>query len=245
MPELEESNNSGQGYYPSNNSLTKTFGFGRAIGSKPKIFGDIVDWTQDVNAGDIYYTGEGSGQGWYPIWKTSLKGIETTVSKTQSELSDPNSKYYTDYYKKLKGVLSAQSSLNSLLGLNRAMGLSMTGSATIANEQRKAVEGRITDYAGQSTKDLFQGNIGQANSLLGLQSQLWGQRFQQEQFDAAQKFDWSSFGKMAGQIAGYALAPATGGASLIPTAIGSFGSLSSGQQHTGTAPQWIPGVGYR
>src|SRR5574340_671202 len=108
--------------------------------SKPKTYGKIVDWTNDPNAGDSFYTGEGSGKGWYPIWEDSQKGAEiksgqygSKMEEQQALLSDPNSKYYSDYYKQLKGTLSAQSSLNSLLGLNRAMGLSMGGSATIAN----------------------------------------------------------------------------------------------------------------
>jgi hypothetical protein len=194
---------------------------------KPTVKNDmIVDWTQDPKVGDSFYTGEGSGQGWYPIWSNSQKGAElktqaadTKISDQQALLADPNSKYYTDYYSKLKGTLSAQSSLNSLLGLNRAMGLGMEGSATIANQQRQALQGKITDYAGQSTKDLFQANLGQSNSLLGMGLQnsqfQQGYQFQQKQYQDAQKFDWSQLASTAGNILGYALAPATGGASIF------------------------------
>lgn len=159
--------------------------------------------------------------GWAsPEWLNQLRNemLQEEAQTRSDELSDPNSKYYTDYYKKLKGTLSAQSSLNSLLGLNKAMGLGMESSATIANEQRKAVEGRITDYAGESTKDLFQANLGASNSLLGMGLQntadLRNYYFQKEQYNDSKKFDWGQLASTAGNIAGYALAPATGGASI-------------------------------
>lgn len=217
--------------------------FDRPLAGKPKTFGMIVDWTQDPKAGDVHYTGEGSGQGWFPIWGNSQKGAEIKagqaeqkISDQQAQLSDPNSKYYTDYYSKLKQTLSAQSSLNSLLGLNRAMGLGMSGSATIANEQRNALQGKITDYAGQSTKDLFQANLGASNSLLGMMLQnsqfQQGLQFQNKQYEDSQKFDWGQLGSTLGNIAGYALAPATGGASMIAnTAIqGGMSFLNQGQK---------------
>jgi len=188
--------------------------------------GAIADWTQNIRDGDKYYTGEGSGKGWYPIMSNTIKGAEINAQKAgqavndqQALLSNPNSKYYTDYYSKLKGVLSSQSSLNSLLGLNRAMGLSMSGSSTIANEQRRATEGRITDYAGQSTKDLFQANLGASNSLLGMGLQnaqyQQGYQLQQQQYQDSKKFDWGGFASTLGQIAGIVAAPFTGGTSLI------------------------------
>ncbi len=138
--------------------------------------------------GDIHWQdNKYANEGWFPVWyqpgetqpdapdyyaatsspETAPLTPEQQVLKNAKELSDPNSKYYTDFQQKLKGTLSAQSSLNSLLGLNRAMGLNMSGSATIANEQRQALEGKITDYAGQATKDLFLANTQNANSLLG------------------------------------------------------------------------------
>lgn len=186
------------------------------MGTKPKTYGQIVDWTQDPNQGDAFYHGEGSGQGWYPIWANSAQGAEIKsgniagkIDEQQALLSDPNSKYYTDYFKKLKGTLSASTSLNSLIGLNRAMGLSMTGSATIANEQRTALEGKITDYAGQSTKDLFQSNLGASNSLLGMGLQnsqfQQGLQFQKQQYEDASKFDWGSLLGTVGNFAGYFL----------------------------------------
>jgi len=198
--------------------------------NKPKTYGDIVDWTQDQKAGDMFYKGEGSGQGWYPIWKDSQKGAELKAEQNESKiedqqalLSDPNSKYYTDYYKQLKGTLSAQSSLNSLLGLNRAMGLSMSGSATIANEQRKSLEGKITDYAGKSTENLFQNNIGASNSLLGMMMQnsqfQQGLQFNKSQYEDSKKFDWSSLFGVAGKVGGYFL----GGSNFSNTKVGGGG----------------------
>lgn len=181
-------------------------------------------------------------EGWAsPEWLNQLRNemLQEETQKKSDELSDPNSKYYTDFTKKLKGILSGQSSLNSLLGLNRAMGLGMESSATIANEQRKAVEGKITDYAGQSAKELFQANLGQSNSLLGMGLQntadLRNYYFQKEQYNDSKKFDWGGLAQTAGTIAGYLLAPATGGVSIpisqgLNTAIGSMNknSQSSG-----------------
>ena len=189
--------------------------------TKPKIWGKIKDWVYGKGRGGDEFSPYAQN-GWYPVWKTEgdlTQEIAGNISDKEKELSDPNSKYYTDYFKKLKGTLSAQSSLNSLLGLNRAMGLSMTGSATIANEQRSALEGKITDYAGQSTQSLFQNNLGASNSLLGMGLQnsqfQQGLQFQKQQYEDSQNFDWGSLLKIGGQIAGYALAPATGGTSLM------------------------------
>lgn len=156
-----------------------------------------------------------------PEWMNQLRNemLQQDAQTKSDELSDPNSKYYSDFTNKLKGTLSAQSSLNSLLGLNRAMGLSMSGSATIANEQRNALQGKITDYAGQASKELFQANSGQANSLLGMGLQntadLRNYYFQKEMYNDSKKFDWGSLASTIGNIAGYALAPATGGASML------------------------------
>ena len=148
------------------------------------------------------------GEGWAsPEWLNQLRSemLAADLQKRSDELGDPNSKYYTDYYKQLKGTLSAQSSLNSLLGLNRAMGLSMAGSATIANEQRTALEGKITDYAGTATQDFARGNIAQSNSLLGLGLQntesLRDYYFKKQQYEDSKKFDWGSLAKTVGQFA--------------------------------------------
>lgn len=162
-----------------------------------------------------------SGDWASPEWINQVRNeiLQESITQKSDELSDPNSKYYTDYYKQLKGTLSAQSSLNSLLGLNRAMGLGMESSATIANEQRNALEGKITDYAGQSTKNLFQSNLGASNSLLGMGLQntadLRNYFFQKEQYNDSKKFDWAGLASTIGQIAGIVLAPATGGISSI------------------------------
>ncbi len=161
------------------------------------------------------YTGEGWAS---PEWLAQLKNDVTTstIDKREADLSNPNSKYYTDYYKQLKGTLSAQSSLNSLLGLNRAMGLSMTGSATIANEQRNALQGKITDYATQGMQTLFQNNTSGANSLLGMQ--LSGSQFQQQlafnkkQYEDSQKFNWGSLLGIVGKVGGYFLGGSGGSA---------------------------------
>ena len=189
----------------------------------------IAGWTRNRQDGDVNWTGNPYAfDGWFPIWKNSLKGQEAenqqlsnNASKRESDLTNPNSKYYTDYLTKLKGTLSAQSSLNSLLGLNRAMGLSMGGSATIANEQRNALQGKITDAAVQGTQQLWQANTGQANSLLGMQFQnnqaMLNYGLQQKMYEDSKEFDWSGLAGTIGQIGGMLLAPATGGLSMLPS----------------------------
>ncbi len=179
------------------------------------------------------------GEGWAsPEWLNQLRSemLQADAQKRSDELSDPNSKYYTDYFKKLRGTLSAQSSLNSLLGLNRAMGLSMTSSATIANEQRNALEGRITDYARQATQDFAASNIGQANSLLGLGLQntqsMKDYYFQKEQFEASKKFDWGSLLKVGAQIGSMFLSKTDDAAIADPTKMG------GGQSFINNNPTW-------
>jgi hypothetical protein len=223
--------------------------------NKPPIFGPIVDWSHDPKQGDSAWVNSGNDPelkgvdttGWYPVWKDSLAGQEImsqqtqdTITQREKDLSDPNSKYYTDYYKQLKGTLSAASSPASFLALNRASGLGVEGSATIANSQRKTLEGKISDYATTGMQNLFQANTSGATSLLGLQQN--NNQFQQslafnkQQYEDSKKFDWGSLLKIGGQIAGMALAPATGGASLAASNVlsnmGSFTDPTAGKKWT-------------
>ena len=73
----------------------------------PTIKSDYLKgWTQDVKAGDKYYTGEGSGQGWYPIWRTDTEaklqsGInQVDPNKTTGGFSGVDYNYFTELLKK-------------------------------------------------------------------------------------------------------------------------------------------------
>lgn len=166
--------------------------------SKPSTYGKIKDWVYagDYNsgwtfdpyrgfAGDINWKDNPyKDKGWFPVWyqegETNTntantqeevpKTPEELLSSTANQLSDPNSKYYTDFSNNLKRTLSAGTSTSSLLAFNRGMGLGTESSALLANEQNKANLGKINDVVVNSTKDLFLSNTGNAinasNSML-------------------------------------------------------------------------------
>lgn len=205
------------GYTPPTNGLKF-----KADGTPDFQSDSIAGWTKNPNAGDIHWKDNPyASSGWFPIWKNSGGGQELVnqnlanqAGKREADLTNPNSKYYTDYLAKLKGTLSASSSLNSLLGLNKAMGISQAGSATLANEQRKAIEGRNADYATQATQQLWQSNTGQANSLLGMQlgntQQMMDYYRQKQMYEDSQKFDWGQLIQPLATLAGTLIAPGVG-----------------------------------
>ena len=97
---------------------------------KPTFMGnnnEFKDWTTDPKKGDKFYTGEGSGQGWYPIWRTESEMAALPLQKFSEELSNPNSKYYKDYSDRLKRTLSAGTSTESWrAGLVTSVGTGLT-----------------------------------------------------------------------------------------------------------------------
>ena len=123
--------------------------------------------------------------------QNQYQDIMDKLSARYEELSDPNSEYYQEFRQNLMKTLSAAApTTNSLLGMARAGGLGVGSSATIANEQRKATEGRIADYAGKATTGAYLEGSGQANQILqaGLSGNLSYQQLmeQMRQFNESQ-----------------------------------------------------------
>ena len=167
-------------------------------GSKPPLYKGIKDWVHagDYSGGTFFQEWQGfsgdihwkdnpyADKGWFPIFYgkgetdtsnspdfySSYKSPEQSLMNTASDLTDPKSKYYKDFSDKLKGTLSAGTSVQSLLAFNKSMGLGTEASATIANEQNKANLAKINDSVIQATKDLYASNTGNAinanNSIL-------------------------------------------------------------------------------
>lgn len=161
----------------------------RQNNQKPNIQSDwIKDWTQDPNRGDKFYTGEGSGQGWYPIWKTQSEMAQNPIDTRAKELTDPNSAYYKSIGKQLTSQLTGAYSPDSLLALTVAMG----GSPAQAQQQMKAQQGRISDTAGSLLNNYYLNASSQANQLygMGLQNAQFNQNinFQKDMY-AQQKQD--------------------------------------------------------
>lgn len=175
----------------------------------------VKEWTTDPRKGDSKRFTFRDGQIYYPVWKQETDVAKDKVSNQIDQYTNPNSSYYKNIGKQIRNQLTGAFSPNSILALTVAMG----GSPSQAAEQMKALEGRIGDKAGSLMNEYYLNASGQANSLLGMYSNLSQfqeqQRHQIEQYRDQQRN--SLFGDIAGavgQIAGYALAPATGGGSM-------------------------------
>jgi len=198
--------------------------FFKPTSSQPNIQNDwIKEWTTDPTKGDKYYTGEGSGQGWYPIWKTESEKAVDTTKQIATDLVNPNSNYYKDYQNKLKGTLSAGNSTDSLLAFNKGMGLGTESSAVLANEQYEANASKISDNAIQATKDLYLSNTGNAinaNNIVTQNAQFnQNINFQKEMYNK-QKSD-SILNNILGLLGG-------GSGTIAGNVVSSGGSNSSG-----------------
>lgn len=88
-----------------------------------------------------------------------------------NQLRNPSSQYYRNINQQVRDNLSSVYNPNSLLAVARATGLSSGGASTIVNQQRRAQEKRINEYANQATNTAFTNATGQATGLLGLAQQ--------------------------------------------------------------------------
>ena len=91
---------------PSREVMT-AMAMGNANTPMPTIKSDYIkSWTRDPKAGDMYYKGEGSGTGWYPIWRSEaeakLQGGINNVdpNKTSGGFTGVDYNYFTDLLKK-------------------------------------------------------------------------------------------------------------------------------------------------
>jgi len=210
------------------------------FGVKPTIKSKwIKDWTQDWRAGDVHYNGEGSGQGWFPIWNQESDLAGNQLQSQFDKYSNPNSSYYKDIAKQIRSQLTGAMSPDSLLAMTAAMG----GSPAQAEAQRKAMEGRITDQTANLTNQLYLNTSGQATSLLGMitQNSQWQEelRHQLEQYNESKNSNfWNNLIKTGigigsmfipgGQVFGATqIASGLGGGSLTPQQRTTINSVSN------------------
>jgi hypothetical protein len=87
--------------------MMEAMAMGNANTPMPTIKSDYLkSWTRDPKAGDMHYKGEGSGQGWYPIWRSEAEaklqgGInQVDPNKTTGGFTGVDYNYFTDMLKK-------------------------------------------------------------------------------------------------------------------------------------------------
>src|SRR5574343_265813 len=180
----------------------------------------VKEWTTDPSKGDRKSFTYHNGQVYYPIWKSKSEYAQGQIDEQLKQYTDPNSDYYKAINKQISQAVSGAYSPNSLLALTVAMG----GSPAQAQEQMKAMEGRVTATVSDLTNQYYLGASQQATSLIGMSmnNAQWQQQFraQMEQYKQAKRDSWTnSLLGFGAQVAGYALAPATGGASLALPAL--------------------------
>ena len=207
----------------------------------------VKEWTTDNNKGDkTYFSFDDKGRMVHPIWYSETEYAQSRLDERISELTNPNSGYYKSIGKTIRNTLSGAYSPNSILALTIAQG----GSASQAAEQMKALEGRMSDTAGNLMNQYYLGASGQANSLLGLYSTnaqfLEQQRHALEQYkDQQRKGIFGDVLSTVGQIAGYALAPATGGASILAAqGLSLLSGGGSGNTPLNSNYNWTNGQGF-
>ena len=155
--------------------------------------------------------------------------------------SDPNSQYYQDIRKEISNTLNDISpTLGTLLGLQRAGGVSEGMSTAIATEQREIQERWIAEETGSQVRQAqLQGAQFGAEGMFNL-AQL---REQRRQFEESQPNFFEQILPVVGTAAGIALAPVTGGASLA--ASGAFAGMGQRIQRGYTPLQYeFGGQGY-
>jgi len=203
--------------------------FNAASGGSGNISWDdesVKEWTTDPTKGDKSRYVFKNGQAYYPVWKQETEMAQSKIESQIDQYTNPNSNYYKSIGKQIRNQITGAFSPNSLLALTAAMG----GSPSQAAEQMKAMEGRIGDTTSNLMNQYYLGASGQANSLLntyaGLSQFQEQQRHELEQYkDQERKGLFGDIAGAVGQVAGYALAPSTGGASLAASSfLGSGGS---------------------
>ena len=119
-------------------------------------------------------------------------------------LSNPSSQYYQRANQDIMGNLNASSpTINSLLGVQMAMGGSYKGSLEAAKKQRQGIETRNAETANRGTNQLYVGSQGQANQALqGAQGAY--------EYEDSQPGFWDYLAGPISTVAG-ALAPGVGG----------------------------------
>lgn len=142
-----------------------TFAVGQQYGGRTyKDYNDqmVKEWTTDSNKGDKSAFTIKDGQILFPIWKQESELAGDKVDAQANQFLDPNSQYYRKINKQITSQLTGAFSPNSLLALTFAAG----GNQAQAQEQMKAMRGRIGDMANQMTNQYYLGAANQGTSLL-------------------------------------------------------------------------------
>lgn len=153
-----------------------TFAVGQQYGGRTyKDYNDqmVKEWTTDSNKGDKSAFTIKDGQILFPIWKQESEVAGEQVTDQADQFLDPNSKYYRTINKQIANQLTGAFSPHSLLALTFASG----GNQAQAQQQIKAMGGRIKDMANQMTNQYYLSAAGQGTSLL--QSSLQNAQYQE------------------------------------------------------------------
>ena len=101
-----------------------------------------------------------------------MSGYGSNFYDFYQKLNNPNSNYYGQANRNLLNTLNASTpTVNSLLGIQMALGGSYKSSLQAAQQQRKAIETRNAERANQGTNQLYAGSQGNAlNALQGAEN---------------------------------------------------------------------------
>lgn len=154
-------------------------------------------------------------------------------------LSNPNSQYYKKGYTQLNNTLNATSpTINSLLGIQMALGGSYKSSIASANQQRRNQMTRNSETAQQGMNQLFLNSQGQAlNALQGAQSAY--------EYEDSQPGFWDYVAGPLAAVAGTALAGPIGGLLAGGTSVLSSNYSKGGQGANSYGTNTVMPVGYK
>ena len=176
--------------------------------------------------------------------------IEQQYAKRLADLQNPDSELYRNAEVGLMRLLNQTSpTVATLTSAQRAGGLSVGSASAIANKQRESSELRNREKASMAKGQLFQKNQGLINNIINSSAsfELKSRELDlmEKQFD--EQMDASFWNNIVNGLIGVgsiALAPATGGGSLV-----AGGMLNSQQIFRSPNPQWeqqeINDPGYR
>lgn len=168
-------------------------------------------------------------------WKTydekggaqDLRNVYRNAGRLGNQLTDFSSPFYQQYASYLSKVMP-KAGLSTYLGLGQAGGGNYTANMSGALELQKAENKRIRDSVNTGVLGFAGQNISMLGQLLGIQAGAAGNIYQgdvQKQINSDNQGGVLDFiGSLAGTLGAAALAPVTGGASLIPT----FGNMFGG-----------------
>lgn len=163
--------------------------------------------------------------------QSGMYGTAMDMGQLSDKLLDFNSPYYQQYASYLRKATPGIGA-NTLLSPLMASGTGYGGGMSIANAKMKEFNVQRNDSINKGVQQFAFGNLDIGANLLGKKGDLLGNlgtmlqnqnQFEDKQDAEASKGMWSGIMKTLGTAAGILLAPATGGASLIPAAMATSG----------------------